>query len=126
MTDFNPSEHNVDEVVAYLEQADTDEQTRVLEAEADDKDRATIRDWTAPAPDAPTAPAPEPEADPKPEDDDGEEFDFAQTEDNAILLLAAVEELGLNPSVVTTKDGRLQAPAAVVKAAGITNSTDKD
>lgn len=118
MTDFNPSEHNVDEVIAHLEQADTDEQVRVLEAEASDKDRATIRDWE-PAPSADTEPEPEGDA-------DTDEQEFEQTEENAILLLAAAAELGLNPDVVTTKGGALQAPASVVKAAGDILTTDKD
>lgn len=116
MTDFNPSEHNVDEVIAHLEQADTDEQVRVLEAEASDKDRATIRDWE---------PAPSADTEPK-GDADTDEQEFEQTEENAILLLAAAAELGLNPDVVTTKNGALQAPDSVVKAAGDHLTTDKD
>ena len=116
MSDFNPSEHKVDEVIEYLASADEDEQIRVLEAEAEGQDRATIRDWT---PDA------NPDVDPD-DPDDTDEYDFEQTEENAILLLAAAAELGLDPSVVTTKGGRLQAPAAVVAAAGDALDTDKD
>ena len=119
MSDFNPSEHKVNEVIEYLASADEDEQIRVLEAEAEGQDRATIRDWT-----------PDTESDTEPESDntpnDTSEYDFEQTEDNAILLLAAAAELGLDPSVVTTKGGRLQAPAAVVAAAGDALDTDKD
>ena len=115
MSDFNPSEHKVDEVIEYLASADEDEQIRVLEAEAEAQDRATIRDWT---------PDSEPESGDTP--NDTSEYDFEQTEENAILLLAAAAELGLNPDVVTTKNGALQAPASVVKAAGDILTTDKD
>lgn len=115
MSDFNPSEHKVDEVIEYLASADEDEQIRVLEAEAEDRDRATIRDWT-------------PDSEPEPGDtpNDTSEYDFEQTEENAILLLAAAAELGLDPSVVTTNNGRLQAPEDVVAAAGDNLTTDKD
>lgn len=132
MSDFNPSEHKVDEVIEYLASADEDEQIRVLEAEAEGQDRATIRDWTPDAdPDAdpdvdPDEEGEEPETATESTPDDTDEYDFEQTEDNAILLLAAAAELGLDPSVVTTKGGRLQAPAAVVAAAGDALDTDKD
>ena len=53
-------------------------------------------------------------------------YEFEQTEENAIHLLAAAAELGLNPRVITTNGGLLQAPAAVVKAAGEALNTDKD
>lgn len=39
---FDPSAHSVDDVNAYLAQADPDEQTRVLEAEKAGKDRKTV------------------------------------------------------------------------------------
>ena len=42
-----------------------------------------------------------------------------QTEENAILLLAAAEELDLPANVVTTNNGALQAPDEVVKKAGL-------
>lgn len=41
------------------------------------------------------------------------------TQDNAILLLAAVEELGEDPSVVQTTSKGFVAPAVVVKKAGL-------
>lgn len=43
---YDPSEHNVDEVVAYLEGAGEDEQLRVLEAEEQGKNRVTITSWS--------------------------------------------------------------------------------
>lgn len=42
-----------------------------------------------------------------------------QTEENAILLLAAAQELDLPANVVTTYDGALQAPDEVIKKAGL-------
>lgn len=48
-TQFDPSEHNVDDVNAYLKDADADERERVLKAEAEGKDRSTVQ---APADDA--------------------------------------------------------------------------
>jgi hypothetical protein len=48
---YDPSEHNVDEVVVYLEGVDEDEQLRVLEAEEKGKNRVTITQWTPAAPD---------------------------------------------------------------------------
>lgn len=39
---FDPAEHGVDEVLAYLADADEGEQARVLAAEADGKNRKTI------------------------------------------------------------------------------------
>lgn len=39
--------------------------------------------------------------------------------DNATLLLAAAEDLGLNPSVVTVSSGQFIAPTEVVKKAGL-------
>lgn len=41
------------------------------------------------------------------------------TSDNAILLLAAAEELKLSPSVVRTTEGHFLAPQAVVDKAGL-------
>lgn len=41
---FDPAEHNADEVMAYLNQADEAEATRVLDAEADGKNRKGITD----------------------------------------------------------------------------------
>lgn len=119
MADFDPSEHDVDEVVAHLEQSDDDERERVLLAESEGKDRKTIRDWS---------PSDEDEADDnkesEAESDEDEIHDFAQTEENAVHLLAAVKRLGLNKDVVTTKNGRLQAPESVVRAADITPEKD--
>ena len=45
MTDeqFNPSDHTVDEVNAYLATADEAERQRVLDAEAADKNRSTVK-----------------------------------------------------------------------------------
>lgn len=92
MSDFNPSEHKVDEVIDYLASADEDEQIRVLEAEAEGQDRATIRDWTPDAdPDAdpdvdPDEEGEEPETATESTPDDTDEYDFEQTEDNGILL----------------------------------------
>lgn len=44
---YNPVEHNVDEVVAYLETADEDERERVIAAEGQaSKPRVTITGWT--------------------------------------------------------------------------------
>ena len=40
---FDPSAHTVDEVNAYLADADEAERQRVLQAEADGKDRATVK-----------------------------------------------------------------------------------
>lgn len=48
---YDPGAHSVDEVVAYLEAADEDEQVRVQDAEATGKNRVTITGWT-PAPDS--------------------------------------------------------------------------
>jgi hypothetical protein len=49
---FNPVRHNVDEVQAYLADADEAERTRVLDAEKarGDKARKTIVEWEPPAP----------------------------------------------------------------------------
>lgn len=117
MSDFNPDEHTVAEVLEHLEASDVDEQVRVMDAEAGGKDRAGIRNFG----DTPEVEAPKVKAN----DTEGE-MDFDQTSENATFLLAAAASLGLSPSVVTTKDGRLQAPTAVVKAAGNDLSTDKD
>lgn len=48
-----------------------------------------------------------------------------QTEENAILLLAAAEELDLPASVVTSNDGALQAPDDVIKKAGLESGEPK-
>lgn len=40
------------------------------------------------------------------------------SQDNAVLLLAAAEELGLDASVVRVVDDQLVAPASVVEKAG--------
>ena len=42
---FDPGKHNVDKVLAHLEQASEAERDRVLAAEADGKDRTTITSW---------------------------------------------------------------------------------
>lgn len=42
---FDPNEHKVADVIAYLVSADEDERARVLEAEAEGQDRKGIRDW---------------------------------------------------------------------------------
>lgn len=117
---FDPSDHSVADVVAYLEQADDDERVRVLSEEADGKDRASLRDWT---------PSEEPEvaeevAAPEPVDPSEEVYEFEQTEENAVHLLAAVKRLGLRTDVVTTNDQRLQAPESVVRAADISPVKD--
>lgn len=123
MADFDPSEHSVADVVAYLEQADDDERTRVLIEEEDGKDRATIREWSPKGEEPAGGPSGGEQSEPVDSDDDTiHEFD--QTEENAVHLLAAVKRLGLNPSVVTTNDGRLQAPESVVRAADISPAKD--
>jgi len=43
---YDPSEHTVDEVTAYLELADENEQVRVIDAEKANKNRVTITGWT--------------------------------------------------------------------------------
>lgn len=43
---YNPADHTVDEVTAYLTSATEDEQLRVIEAEEQGKDRKTITGWT--------------------------------------------------------------------------------
>lgn len=45
---YDPSEHNVGEVVAYLESADEDERERVQDVEAQNKNRKSVVEW-APA-----------------------------------------------------------------------------
>lgn len=47
-----------------------------------------------------------------------------QTEENAVLLLAAAEKLGLGKRAVTTFDGGLQAPDEVLKEAGFDVADD--
>jgi hypothetical protein len=42
---FDPAVHTVDEVIAHLEGADDEERQRVLDAEADGKQRVTIAGW---------------------------------------------------------------------------------
>jgi hypothetical protein len=44
---FDPSEHKVDDVLAYLADADEDERQRVLTAESEGKTRSTILSFTA-------------------------------------------------------------------------------
>ena len=45
MSNFNPSEHSVDDVDAYLNEADEAERERVLDAEAADKNRKALQNW---------------------------------------------------------------------------------
>ena len=47
---YDPSAHTVDEVVAYLEASDEDEQLRVIGAEEQGKNRVTITNWSPPQP----------------------------------------------------------------------------
>lgn len=42
---FDPNEHKVADVIAYLASADEEERARVLEAEAEGQDRKGIREW---------------------------------------------------------------------------------
>lgn len=138
MSDFNPSEHSVDEVDAYLNEADEAERERVLDAEAADKNRKALQNWQPAEQDAADAEAAggdegdKPEAfqrdpsvdEPKPKPvlhyaQDEQVFEFDQTEENAVHLLAGAKKAGVDPSVVTTKNFRLQAPESVVKAAGL-------
>lgn len=125
MADFDPSEHKVDEVIAHLEQSDDDERERVLLAESDGSDRATIRDWS-PSDDSEESGADDEQSTEESggESDEDEIHDFPQTEANAVHLLAAAASLGLHKDVVTTKNGRLQAPESVVRAAKITPEKD--
>lgn len=116
---FDPSEHSVSDVVAYLEQADEDEQIRVLAEEEDGKNRASLRGWS-PSGES----ASEEVADPQPVDSSEEIYEFEQTEENAVHLLAAVKRLGLRTDIVTTNDQRLQAPESVVRAADISPVKD--
>lgn len=46
---FDPGKHNVDEVTAYLADADDDERARVIASETDGKNRKSIAEWE-PAP----------------------------------------------------------------------------
>lgn len=128
MADFDPSEHDVDKVVAHLEQSDDDERERVLLAESEGKDRKTIRDWSPSDDDEGSDDSEEPEGDePRNEGtESGEDeiHEFPQTEENAVHLLAAAKRLGLSKDVVTTKNGRLQAPESVVRAADIAPEKD--
>lgn len=138
MSDFNPSEHKVDEVDAYLNEADEAERERVLAAEAEGQNRKALQDWQPAEQDAADAEAAEddkgdepekfqrdPSVDePKPKPvlqyaQDEQVFEFDQTEENAVHLLAGAKKAGVDPSVVTTKNFRLQAPESVVKAAGM-------
>lgn len=43
MSEFNPTDHNVDDVNAYLATADEAERERVLKAEAEGKARSTVK-----------------------------------------------------------------------------------
>lgn len=115
---FDPSEHSVADVIAYLEQADEDEQIRVLSEEEGGKDRASLRGWTPSEESSPEG------AGPEPVDPSEEIHEFEQTEENAVHLLAAVKRLGLRTDVVTTNDQRLQAPESVVRAADISPTKD--
>lgn len=45
--------------------------------------------------------------------------------DNATLLLAAAEDLGLDPSVVKVSQGQFIAPTEVVEKAGLLQDEDK-
>ena len=47
---FDPSEHNADKVIQHLESSDDPERARVIAAEADGKQRKTVLEWAAPAP----------------------------------------------------------------------------
>lgn len=51
--EFDPTLHKVDDVIAYLVEADDDERARVIEAEAAGKARKGITEW-APASAEPT------------------------------------------------------------------------
>lgn len=127
MSEFDPGEHTVDEVVAHLEQSDENEIARVLDAEAEGKDRSTIAGWDGNQPKDgqdetegfvrdPSVDAPKPAPVlTYPKDEPVHEFDA--TEENAVHLLAGAKKVGLDASVVTTKNSRLQAPESVVKAA---------
>lgn len=77
MTDeqFNPSDHTVDEVNAYLADADEAERQRVLEAEKADKDRSTVK-----APEAPDAPQGQPELQARTLKDEGKRVPEAEGE----------------------------------------------
>jgi hypothetical protein len=55
-----------------------------------------------------------------------EEARVSLSSDNATLLLAAVEELELDPSVVKVVDGFLVAPANVVEKAGAATVADEE
>lgn len=119
MADFDPADHSVADVIAHLEQADEDEQTRVLAEEESGKDRASLRGWTPPEESSPEGVEAPEAADPS-----EEIHEFEQTEENAVHLLAAVKRLGLRTDVVTTNDQRLQAPESVVRAADISPTKD--
>lgn len=54
---YDPSEHNVDEVVAHLAEVDEDEQVRIMTAEEAGKNRVTITGWEPPASADESAPA---------------------------------------------------------------------
>lgn len=143
MSNFNPSERSVDDVVAYLNEADEAERERVLDAEAAGKNRKALQNWQPAEQDAADAEAAEgdkgdkPEAfqrdpsvdEPKPKPvlhyaQDEQVYEFEQTEENAVHLLAAVKRLGLRTDIVTTNDQRLQAPESVVRAADISPVKD--
>lgn len=125
MADFDPNKNDVDKVLAHLEQSDDDERERVLLAESEGKDRKAIRDWS-PSDDSDESAADGEQSTEKSEteSDEDEIHDFPQTEENAVHLLAAAASLGLHKDVVTTKNGRLQAPESVVRAADITPEKD--
>lgn len=132
MSNFNPSERSVDEVDAYLNEADEAERERVLDAEAAGKNRKALQNWQPAEQDAADAEAAGGDKGDKPEafqrdpsvDSSEEIYEFEQTEENAVHLLAAVKRLGLRTDIVTTNDQRLQAPESVVRAADISPVKD--
>ena len=78
MSDFNPSEHKVDEVDAYLNEADEAERERVLAAEAEGQNRKALQDWQPAEQDAADAEAAE--------DDKGDEPETGAVAKNAVKL----------------------------------------
>lgn len=68
------------------------------------------------------------EADTEPDTDDDSTFVAGLTEENAVLLLAAAEEAGLDPSVVVVDStrGGFTAPEEVVSKAKSGDTADND
>lgn len=68
------------------------------------------------------------ETDPVQTEQEDDNFLSGTSQDNAILLLAAAEELGLDPSVVQVDSyrGGFTAPAEVVKKAAEGNKSEDD